>query len=453
MRTQPAKQISRKRGPDVRTSVESIQPRARSLSQADPSSVAAAEHFIDVAAVWVKLSALKPWPQNPTKDDPASVRRVAESIRRFGFGAPLVARKANSELIAGHTRLRAAKQLGLELVPVRYLDISEKDAHVLALADNRLAELTLRNDATLAELLKAMEPSDQLLAGYTGSDVQALLRQVEGEPDVIEDEAPEPPKVPITKRGDVWTLGRHRLVCGDAADQGTLDVLFGEGRASLMVTDPPYGVSVTGGTHDPRDPNYRKGHERGSIQNDELTGERLEAFLRTTFKAAASRLHSGAAWYVWHPSGSAISFWHAAQELGGARHCLVWVKPNFVFGRSDYHYRHEACLYGWLPGAAHSWVGSRDQSSVFECPRDGEVAALRHPTVKPVRLYAVPVANHLSEPAGVVFDPFAGSGPVFSAAEQLDRRAFGIELSPAYCDVIVERWQNLTGGKAERGSI
>jgi len=168
MRTQPAKQPSRKRDADVRSSVESIQPRARALSQPEPGGP-------DSAAEWVKPSALKPWPQNPTKDDPASVRRVAESIKRFGFGAPLVARRANGEVIAGHTRLRAAKQLGLELVPVRYLDISEKDAHVLALADNRLAELTLRNNAELAELLKAMEPSDQLLAGYTDDDLDKLI--------------------------------------------------------------------------------------------------------------------------------------------------------------------------------------------------------------------------------------------------------------------------------------
>src|SRR6185436_12647474 len=169
---------------------------------------------------------------------------VAESIKRFGFGAPLVARRANGEVIAGHTRLRAAKQIGLELVPVRYLDISEKDAHVLALADNRLAELTLRNNAELAELLKAMEPSDQLLAGYTGGDVQALMREVEGEPDVIEDDVPEPPKTPVTKLGDVWTLGRHRLVCGDCTSRACVLPLFGERRVGYTFTSPPYGINL-----------------------------------------------------------------------------------------------------------------------------------------------------------------------------------------------------------------
>lgn len=225
MATEPSKQASRKPDP------ESTQTRARALSQAEPGGPGGS------AAEWVKPSALKPWPQNPTKDDPASVRRVADSIKRFGFGAPLVARRANGEVIAGHTRLRAAKQLGLELVPVRYLDISEKDAHVLALADNRLAELTQRNNAELAEQLKELDPSDQLLAGYTGGDVQALMRKVEGDADVIEDDVPEPPNVPVTKPGDVWLLGRHRVVCGDSTQSDVVAQSLDGGVPFIMVTD------------------------------------------------------------------------------------------------------------------------------------------------------------------------------------------------------------------------
>jgi hypothetical protein len=245
MRTQPAKQPSRKRDADVRSNVESAQTRARpSNGVVHDGAGAQHEQFIDVAAVWVKPSALHPWPQNPTKDDPASVRRVADSIKRFGFGAPLVARKANGEVIAGHTRLRAAKQLGLERVPVRYLDISESDAHVLAVADNRLAELTLRNDGLLAEALRSMPVADQIVAGYTQRDIEEIERRQRGQPEVVEDDVPEPPKTPITKPGDVWTLGRHRLVCGDCTQQEVVERLMGGERAVCVFTDPPYGVAI-----------------------------------------------------------------------------------------------------------------------------------------------------------------------------------------------------------------
>lgn len=195
MRTQPAKQPSRKRDADVRSNAESAQTRARPSNgvvhdAAGVGDTAQHEQFIDVAAVWVKPSTLHPWSQNPTKDDPASVRRVADSIKRFGFGAPLVARRANSEVIAGHTRLRAAKQLGLELVPVRYLDISEADAHALALADNRLAELTLRNAGLLAEVLQSMPSVDQLVAGYKQADIDQMIETLAAKQPQPVDESP-----------------------------------------------------------------------------------------------------------------------------------------------------------------------------------------------------------------------------------------------------------------------
>lgn len=188
MGTQPAKQQSRNRDADERGDMESAQTCARPSNGVVHDG--AATPMDSVAAVWVKPSALHLWPQNPTKDDPASVRRVADSIKRFGFGAPLVARKANGEVIAGHTRLRAAKQLGLELVPVRYLDISESEAHVLAVADNRLAELTMRNDALLVEVLQSMPNVDQLVAGYKQADIDRLVETLAAAQPRPVDEAP-----------------------------------------------------------------------------------------------------------------------------------------------------------------------------------------------------------------------------------------------------------------------
>jgi len=449
MRTQPAKQPSRKRDADVRSSVESTQTRARALSQAEPGGPG------DSAAEWVKPSALKPWPQNPTKDDPASVRRVADSIKRFGFGAPLVARRDNGEVIAGHTRLRAAKQLGLELVPVRYLDISEKDAHVLALADNRLAELTQRNNAELAELLKAMEPSDQLLAGYTGGDVQALRREVEGDADVIEDDVPEPPKTPVTKPGDVWTLGRHRLVCGDCTQQEVVERLMGGERAVCVFTDPPYGVAIGAKNRLLAKHGFQKaGRNCVDIEDDALSPEDLKARLLPAFCLLRDLVCGDeCSIYVSSPQGGGLSMMMMMmmmQEAGlRARHVLIWKKnaPTFSMGRLDYDYQHEPILFTWRKRHKRPMHG-KHRTSVWEI--DKPRSSPEHPTMKPVELYATAYLNS-SDDGDNVADIYAGSGTAFAAAEQLGRRCFGIELSPAYCDVIIERWQNLSGQKATRG--
>lgn len=406
----------------------------------------------DVAAEWVALDELTPWAGNPRRNDIAAAK-VAVSIKRFGFGSPILARR-NGEIIAGHTRLKAAEMLGLKRVPVRYLDISEKEARLLALADNKLGEVAAWNAPMLAEILSDYGLEDAEFAGWDSMDLGKLADEVIDfgpleSTEVEEDEVPEPPADPVTKLGDVWTLGDHTLVCGDSTDPAVLALLVGETRSGLMVTDPPWGVSVVGGTRDARRRCYQRGHKRKRIANDDLTGSQLADFLGEAYSVAAETLRPGASWYVWYAGTETVAHVTAAQKLGGFRHVLVWVKPSFVFGRADYHYRHEPCLYGWTPGAAHVWLGDRKQSSVFEVGRDDDMARLTHPTAKPVALFAVPVANHL-KPGEAILDIFAGSGPAFSAAEQSGRRCFGVELDPAYCDVIVERWQNLTGGKATR---
>jgi len=443
MRTQPAKQPSRKRDPDVRSSVESTQTRARALSQAEPGGGGS-------AAEWVKPSALKPWPQNPTKDDPASVRRVAESIKRFGFGAPLVARRANSEVIAGHTRLRAAKQLGIELVPVRYLDISEKDAHVLALADNRLAELTQRNNATLAEQLKELDPSDQLLAGYTGGDVQSLMREVEGDADVIEDDVPEPPKTPVTKPGDVWTLGRHRLVCGDCTKAESWDA---GGTVDAVVTSPPYAL---GSGMRLRGPNA-SGTKLSPYAESEDAAESWLPLMRTWTGLALERAQAVVVnVQLLAPNKRALMWWNENSD----RFCdlLVWDKGTSQPAMADgvCNSRHELLVVLGKSQCSRklpfsNFRGTLDNVYAAPAVRVSDKAVDDHGAVFPVHLPAF-VMRRMCGAAKRWADPFCGTGTSIIAAEQLDRSCVGIELSPAYCDVIIERWQNLTGGKAERGS-
>ena len=373
----------------------------------------------DAAAIWVALSRLTPWPGNPTKDDPASVRRVAESIKRFGFGAPLVARKANGEIIAGHTRFKAARLLKLAQVPVRYLDISETDAHALALADNRLAELTQRSDEALAAALQALPPVDQVIAGYAQDDIDKLLRELQGEPEIVEDEVPAPPKVPVTKLGDVWLLGRHRLVCGDATDAHVHAAAVGGCTVDAVLTDPPYGVGV-------------------DYQAFEDTAANVRALIPRIMplllKHPCVALTPGVPAMWCYPQPAWVGAWIHPAPSGGCPWGFCGTNPILFYGADPY---------------LKAGKGRRPDSVVMASDRQGVEG---HPTPKPMKVWAW-LLDRLTPAAGqTVLDPFIGSGTTLIAAEQLGRICVGVELSAAYVDVAVERWQNLTGGKAERES-
>jgi len=316
------------------------------------------------------------------------------------------------------------------------------DRTAYAIADNRTAELAEWDDAALAEQLSALAiDDDELLAaaGYDPGELEALADAVVGGGDVVEDEAPEPPADPVTKPGDLWQLGEHRVLCGDSTKGGPWDDL-----AVCVWTDPPYGVNHIGGTKDPRRPSHRSG---GVVHNDNMTGDALVALVSDA--VAAVKAAPGCCLYMASPAGESLFDMIRAFGASGYqfKHSLAWVKHAFVFGRADYHYRHEMILYGWKKGESHSWHGDRKQDTVFEFDRGDKKVA--HPTSKPVGLVAQMVANS-SMVGQVVADPFLGSGTTLIAAEQLGRRCYGMEISPAYCDVIVERWENLTGGKAKR---
>jgi len=380
----------------------------------------AAEQLDDhAAAAWVKLSALTPWPGNPTKDDPASVRRVAESIKRFGFGAPLVARKANGEIIAGHTRFRAARLLKLAQVPVRYLDISEADAHALALADNRLAELTQRSDEALAAALLALPPVDQVIAGYAQDDIDKLLRELQGEPEIVEDEVPAPPKVPVTKLGDVWLMGRHRLACGDATDAHVHAAAVRDCTVDAVLTDPPYGVGVDYQAFDDTAANVRA---------------LIQRIMPLLLKHPCAALTPGVPAMWCYPQPAWVGAWIHPAASGGCAWGFGGTNPILFYGADPY---------------LKAGKGRRNDHVVMASDRGGVDG---HPVPKPMKVWAW-LLDRLTPAAGqTVLDPFIGSGTTLIAAEQLDRSCVGVELSPAYVDVAVERWQHLTGGKAERES-
>lgn len=388
------------------------------------------------AAVWVETEKLLPWIANPRANDEA-VDDVVASIERFGFGAPIVARKADQEIIAGHTRLKAALRLGLERVPVRFMDLSPDDAHALGIGDNKTGERATWLDAGLREQMKLQLARDNAppiaAMGFDEKSLAKLMR--EGAPPTD----PTPPAIPsdpITKLGDHWRLGEHRLLCGDATIPGDVAKLFGAKRADLLLTDPPYGVSYVGKTGDAL-----------TIANDDLDEEGLRSLIVGAFDLAQRYSRAGAYWYATVAPGPLhLLFANDWKRRGILRQIIVWVKNSLVLGHSEYHYRHEPILFGWVPGERHK-NEDRTRTTVWEFARPA--SSPDHPTTKPVPLWAQAI-NDGSKQGETVYDPFMGSGTTVVACEQLGRRAFGIELSPAYCDVIVERWQNCTGGKATR---
>jgi DNA modification methylase len=433
------------------------------------------------AATWEPIDSLVPWDKNPRKYETQPVAEVAESIRRYGFGAPLVAREADRVLIAGHTRLRAAQSLGMTQVPVRFLDVTEQQAHALALADNRLGELAKWDNVAvggvLAELMAQDFPIDAI--GWTERDTEALRGFATR---AAADEPPEPREPnhtdPVSVAGGVYRLGQHVLVCGDATLPATWDLVDGvRGGATydLVWTDPPYGISYRslgrsvsdiggvaerarradkvsehqlnprGGRHGQDRPSTEKAVRKAErfeteIENDELSPAELEPFLRAVFGPAYERTTDGGSWYVAGPSGPARhAFGVVLTELPTLwRHTLIWLKDQFVFGRSDRHYQHEALFYGWKDGAPHVWNGGRARTSVIHCPRPKR--ADEHPTMKPVELVEECLVTHRTGTPALVLDPFGGSGTTLLAAARLGMTCHLIELSPGYCDVIRTRW-------------
>jgi DNA modification methylase len=400
----------------------------------------------EVAAEMVDPTTLKPWPQNPRKNEGEPVERVAESIKRFGFAAPIVARRETREIIAGHTRWKASLKLKLAQVPVRFLDIEEREAHLLALADNRLGELAEWDTPDLHALLASYDLGDQMVAGWNEKDMRELERFARGDIELPDDEAPKPPVTPVTQPGDLWVLGKHRLVCGDAMDAKAVGLAKAKLEPFLMVTDPPYGVDY--------DPEWRKRTKGpdGKPLSKGYNGKRMGKVERDGGESwlEAWRLFSGDVAYVWCGSQGSIRVGQELLEAGfQVRAQIIWRKPRLIIGRGAYHYQHEPAWYAVRQTKSATWAGDRTQSTIWDIAlRDGQDDT-EHGTQKPLECMARPIRNH-GAIGDVVYDPFCGSGTSLIAAEHLGRVCVALELSPAYCDVIVERWQRLTGGKAQR---
>jgi DNA modification methylase len=383
------------------------------------------------------VDALIPYARNARTHSDAQVAQIAASIREFGWTNPVLVDGENG-LIAGHGRLLAARKLGLASVPVIELSgLSEAQKRAYVLADNKLAL-----NAGWDESLLALEVTDLgdlgfdlRLAGFADIEVDRLidLHQSGGAPR-FPDEAPAPPVTAVTRPGDLWLLGEHRLLCGDATKAEDLARVLDGGLADMVFTDPPYNVAYEGKTA-----------SRMRIANDDL-GTGFRAFLD---EACSSMLPvTKGALYVCMSSAELGTLKAAFEAAGGHwSTTIIWSKNAFTLGRSDYQRQYEPILYGWPKGSEHFWCGARDQGDVWEHPRPAKNDL--HPTMKPIGLVERAIRNS-SKTRDTVLDPFAGSGTTLMAAEATGRRAALVELDPRYCDVVVRRWQDGTGKTACR---
>lgn len=412
------------------------------------------------------LNELIPYENNPRNNDEA-VNYVAESIKEFGFKVPIIIDK-NNVIVAGHTRYKASKKLGINEVPCLVADdLTDEQIKAFRLADNRVGEIATWDFDKLEIELATLDNME--LFGFddvfTDGEREDITAAVETEEDDYNVELPEVPKA---KLGDVYQLGSHRLMCGDATSENDLNVLCGDKEVDLVLTDPPYNVNYEGGTG-------------LTIANDNLPDEKFRAFLIDAFKNMNKHLKAGGAFYIWHADSEGYNFREACKKADWTvRQCLVWVKSSIVLGRQDYQWKHEPCLYGWKDGASHCWYGDRKQRTeisafdIFELryktreellefiekqwcdAEDCETTVLcedkplkngEHPTMKPIKLLTRQVVNSSKE-NDIVLDVFGGSGSTLMTCEQLNRTCYTMELDPKYVDVIINRWEQFTGKKA-----
>ncbi|WP_347129434.1 DNA modification methylase [Lactobacillus paragasseri] len=377
----------------------------------------------------VSIDQIKPYENNPRNNDDA-VDAVANSIKEFGWQQPIVVDNGGV-IIAGHTRYKAAKRLKLKEVPIVVADnLTEEQVNAYRLADNKSGELATWNDDELQEELDKILDIDMTDFGF---DLETELEDDEAIDDDYEEEVPEEPK---SKLGQVYQLGRHRLMCGDSTNPDDVKKLMNGVQADLLITDPPYNVNYEG-----------KQDSKMTIKNDHQEAENFYKFLLEAFTNAKDNMKAGAAFYIWYASSEAVNFNRSAVDAGlSVRQELIWAKNRMIMGRQDYQWQHEPCLYGWADGGSHSWYSDRKQTTIlnFDKPPRSDL----HPTMKPIPLFDYQIKNS-SKSGDNVLDLFGGSGTTLMACEQDGRNAYLMEFDPRYVDVIIDRWEKFTGKTAK----
>ena len=386
---------------------------------------------------------LVPYARNARTHSEEQVAQIAASIVEFGFTNPILA-GSDGVIVAGHGRLAAAQKLGLDTVPVVVLDhLTPTQRRALIIADNRIAENAGWDDAMLRIELQSLQ-EDGFNLDITGFDADALAEIMAGEETTVDgqtddDAVPEVSATTISRPGDVWELGNHRLVCGDATDPKSYELLMADAQANMVFTDPPYNVDYANSAKD-----KMRGKDR-PILNDNL-GDGFYDFLLAALTPMLERC--AGATYIAMSSSELDTLQQAFRAAGGKWSTfIIWAKNTFTLGRADYQRQYEPILYGWPEGQNRHWCGDRDQGDVWNIkkPQKNDL----HPTMKPVELVERAIRNS-SRPGDIVLDPFGGSGTTLIAAEKTGRIGWLIELDPKYVDVIVRRWQDWSGQEAYR---
>ncbi len=387
----------------------------------------------------IRIDKLKPATYNPRKDlkpnDPEYIK-IKNSIENFGYVSPLIINN-DMTVIGGHQRLKVLKELGFTELECIVVDLDKTNEKALNIALNKIQGDW--DEEKLEDLLQELKLQnfDTNLTGFDFDEVDEILKDMNGskEDDFDIDSAYEEIEEPITKPGDVWILGNHRLMCGNSTQKEDVIHLMNNKKADMLLTDPPYNVDYVGKTVDAL-----------KIANDNMNDVQFYEFLKQAFINMFDFTKEGASIYVFHADTEGLNFRKAFKDAGfKLAECLIWKKDCFVMGRQDYQWQHEPILYGWKEGAAHHFINDRTQSTILEFDRPKQSAL--HPTMKPIDLIARLVKNSSKE-NDIILDLFGGSGSTIITAEQLNRICYSMELDPKYCDVIVKRWETLTNKEA-----
>ncbi len=388
----------------------------------------------------VPVSELKPHPKNRNEHSGDQVVRLAKILDYQGWRYPIKVSNRSGYITSGHGRLLSALHMGWTEVPVNFQDYDDETMEYLDVqADNAIASWAELDLSGINIDIGELGPFDIDLLGIKDFTVDINEKEEE------EDAVPATPKVARTKFGELWNLGNHRLLCGDSTQSDQVARLMNGEKAALWLSDPPYGINHV---ETSQEKGQSKGYEK--IANDDLEDKEFEEFIFKCITASLPSMKKGFAFYMWHAmkmQGYTAAAAAAAAAAGILFHRqIIWVKPQFIFGRGHYHWRHELCLMGWLQGNEPPFYGERNQSTVWEVARENDKI---HPTQKPVELLLPSILNHTTL-GEITYEPFCGSGSTLIACEKTSRKCYAMELSPAYCDVIIERWQNYTGQSAVR---
>ncbi|MBQ4185586.1 MAG: site-specific DNA-methyltransferase [Clostridiales bacterium] len=383
----------------------------------------------------VPIEKLVPYVNNARTHSPEQVNKLRSSLREFGFINPVIIDR-DYGVIAGHGRILAAKEENIKEVPCVFADhLTEAQKKAYIIADNRMAMDAGWDEELLRVEIEALqaEAFDLSLTGFDEKELSDLFKDdtdVEDDDFDVDSELKEPA---VTQMGDVWTLGRHRLVCGDSTKEETYDVLMQGQKTNLVITDPPYNVNYEG--------------TAGKIKNDNMADDKFYQFLLDAFLNMEKVMANDASIYVFHADTEGLNFRKAFSDAGFyLSGCCIWMKPSLVLGRSPYQWQHEPCLYGWKKKGKHQWYSDRKQTTIWSFEKTKKNTD--HPTMKPIPLLAYPIKNS-SMSNTLVLDPFGGSGSTLIACEQTDRSCYTIELDEKFCDVIVKRYIEQVGSSDE----